>query len=791
VGITATGLTVNLGLQSEDFAIVGFSGGATTLVGGSGNDTFTGGSGADSVIGGTGANSLSTGDGNDTLDGGSGNDSLYGGSGNDLYLINTLDDLVVESSGTDSVLASVSGYTLADYVEYLELTGTFIAGTGNNLSNTLIGNAVGNSLNGGTGIDRMVGGDGNDTYFVDNTSDFVVEIENEGSRDLVVTTVSGVILSDYVEALQLTGAAITGTGNSLDNTLTANSTSGSTLIGGGGEDTFIGGTGNDWFVISSAGDSIDAGLGTDSVLADFNGYTLVSGTEWLIYGTAASGYGSNAANTLVGNSLANTLDGGAGVDSMAGGDGNDYYFVDDLGDVVLESSLGGNSDTIYININGYFVPSNIENITIGESIADVTGNSANNILVGNSLNNTLNGGSGADTLVGGDGNDYYIVDNVGDVATELNGVSSGTDSVLSNIGYYALGNHIEYLTLGTGAVTGAGNSLDNTLVGNSGPYNSLFGGAGDDWLDGSSQISGKNTLNGGTGSDIMIGSAQNDWFVIDHAGDSIVGGGGTDGIISELDGYTLQVGFNALALGNGATVGSGNSGNNSLTGNSLNNTLNGGDGADTLMGGIGIDYYYINSSDDVVIELSGRGTDTIEVSGIASYTLAANTERLVLGAGAVNGTGTSLNNTLTGNTANNSLFGAAGNDSLFGSDGADTLVGTNASVRNEIDTLTGGSGADLFILGNSSGIFYNDAYNSQTGTTDYALITDFNSGEDSLQLKSGTYYFGAASGGYQNLFFDTIITTYQDEVIARFQGTAFATTSFSNTSGPPSFVTWV
>jgi Ca2+-binding RTX toxin-like protein len=598
-------------------------------------------------------------------------------------------------------------------------------------------------------------------------------------------------LSAQIENLILSGSATLGTGNSLDNLLTANVLLGSTLYGAGGEDTFVGGAGNDWFIIDSSGDSVEGGLGIDSVQADFDGYTLGGGAEWLIYGTAVTAYGNNSANTLVGNSLANTLDGGAGADSMAGGIGNDYYFVDDLGDVVLESLTGGNSDTIYINVDDYIVPSHIENITIGESIADVTGNSANNILVGNSLNNTLNGGSGADTLVGGDGNDFYIVDNVGDVATELNGVSSGTDSVLSNIGYYALGNHIEYLTLGTGAVTGAGNSLDNTLVGNTGPYNSLFGGAGDDWLDGSSQISGKNTLNGGTGSDTMIGSAQKDWFVIDHGGDSIVGGGGTDGIISELDGYTLQVGFNALALGNGATVGSGNSGDNSLTGNSLNNTLNGGDGADTLMGGIGIDYYYINSSDDVVIELAGYGTDTIEVSGITSYTLAANTEKLVLGAGAVNGTGTSLNNTLTGNTDSNSLFGAAGNDSLFGSDGADTLVGTNASVRNEIDTLTGGSGADLFILGNSSGIFYNDAYNSQTGTTDYALITDFNSGEDSLQLKSGTYYFGAASGGYQSLFYDTTITTYQDEVIARFSGSSFATTSF-NTSGLAGLsVTWV
>jgi Ca2+-binding RTX toxin-like protein len=769
----------------------------TGIIAGSGNignETLLGNAIGNSLSGASGNDTLLGLAGNDTLDGGSGDDSLVGGEGSDLYYLDSMSDVIIEVSnqGTDSILASISGYTLASQVEYLELLDGVLSGTGNSLANTLTGNSIGNSLDGGIGNDRMVGGDGNDTYFADSALDLVVELADEGSSDLVVSSVSDWTLSAQIENLMLSGSATLGTGNSLDNLLTANALLGSTLYGGGGEDTFVGGAGNDWFIVDSSGDSVEGGLGTDSVQADFNGYTLGGGAEWLIYGTAVTAYGNNSANTLVGNSLANTLDGRAGADSMAGGIGNDYYFVDDLGDVVLESSLGGNSDTIFININGYIVPSHIENITIGESIADVTGNSANNILVGNSLNNTLNGGAGADTLVGGDGNDYYIVDNVGDVATELNGVSSGTDSVLSNIGYYALGNHIEYLTLGIGAVTGAGNSLDNTLVGNSGPYNSLFGGAGDDWLDGSSQISGKNTLNGGTGSDTMIGSAQNDWFVIDHAGDSIVGGGGTDGIISELDGYTLQVGFNALALGNGATVGSGNSGNNSLTGNSLNNTLNGGDGADTLMGGIGIDYYYINSSDDVVIELAGYGTDTIEVSGITSYTLAANTEKLVLGAGAVNGTGTSLNNTLTGNTANNSLFGAAGNDSLFGGDGADTLVGTNASVRNEIDTLTGGSGADLFILGNSSGIFYNDAYNSQTGTTDYALITDFNSGEDSLQLKSGTYYFGAASGGYQNLFYDITTTTYQDEVIARFQGTAFATTSFSNPSGLAGLnVTWV
>ncbi|MEY4766342.1 MAG: hypothetical protein RI907_3015, partial [Pseudomonadota bacterium] len=34
----------------------------------------------------------------DTLDGGSGNDWLYGGAGNDLYVVNSLNDTVIEAA---------------------------------------------------------------------------------------------------------------------------------------------------------------------------------------------------------------------------------------------------------------------------------------------------------------------------------------------------------------------------------------------------------------------------------------------------------------------------------------------------------------------------------------------------------------------------------------------------------------------------------------------------------------------------------------------------------------------
>jgi hypothetical protein len=700
-----------------------------------------------SIQGGEGDDTIFGLAGNDTIDGGAGSDSLVGGEGSDFYLIGSLGDWVQEStnSGIDSVMASVSGYTLAAQVEYLELVGTILAGTGNNLANTLVGNSVANSLDGGSGIDRMVGGDGNDTYFIDNSGDIIIENLNEGSQDLVVSSLSDYILSAYVEFLMLAGDANTGTGNALDNLLTANSALGSTLSGGGGEDTFIGGAGNDWFAIDSAGDSVDGGVGIDSVQANFNGYTLGGGAEWLIYGTASIAYGNNLANTLVGNSFANTLDGGASADSMVGGNGNDYYFVDHFSDVVIETSGGGSSDTINLDVSGYIVPENIENIVISNNVTSVTGNSVGNMLIGNALDNTLDGGAGADTLTGGDGNDYFMVDNLADVIIESAGTTAGTDSVLSNVISHYLSSNVEYLILGTNGVAGIGNNLVNTLTGNS-KSNSLDGGAGNDSLFGGA---GNDTLNGGAGDDTMVGGDGNDYFVVDSGSDSISGGDGNNGIITLIDGYTLPSSFDILVLSGSVAAASGNANNNTITGNTLSNTLRGNGGDDSLIGRTGHDYYFIDSVGDAVYELASEGTDTIEVSSLANYTLANNIERLVLGdVGAFNGTGNSLANILTGNAGSNSLSGAAGNDSLFGNDGNDTLlgaIGSSTGGLSEIDTLTGGAGNDVFVLGTSAGYLYNDSRRTSTGVTDYAYITDFTLGSDKLQLvgSAANYYLGA------------------------------------------------
>ena len=716
----------------------GGNGGDNTLLGNSLSNSISGGAGNDTIFGLVGR---------DTLDGGTGNDSLIGGEGNDLYFIDSIDDEAFEyaASGMDSIVVSVNGYTLSAYVEYLQLADDIFSGSGNDFANILIGNSIANSFFGGMGADTFIGGDGNDEYILDNFSDVVIELENEGSQDLVRTSASGQTLFANVEAMELIGNAISGFGNSISNTLTANIWLGSTLDGGEGDDTLIGGFGDDYFVIDSSGDSVEGGMGMDSVLANSDNYTLGGGAEWLIFGsTTTFAFGNESFNTLIGNALANTLDGGDDADSMVGGNGNDYYFVDHLSDVVIETAAGGSFDTINIDVSGYIVPENIEHIVTSNNVTSVTGNSAGNALVGNALDNTLDGGAGEDTLTGGDGNDYFIVDNLADVIIESAGTTAGTDSVLSNVISHYLSSNVEYLILGNNGVAGIGNNLVNTLTGNS-KSNSLDGGAGNDSLFGGG---GNDTLNGGAGDDTMLGGVGHDYFVVDSGADSISGGGGNDGIITLIDGYTLPSSFDILVLSGSVAAASGNANNNTITGNTLSNTLRGNGGDDSLVGRTGHDYYFIDSVGDAVYELASEGTDTIEVSSLSNYTLANNIERLVLGAGAVNGTGNSLANILTGNAESNSLNGAAGNDSLSGGNGNDTLlgaIGSSTGGLGEIDTLTGGAGNDVFVLGTSAGYLYNDSRSTSTGITDYAYITDFTLGSDKLQLvgSAANYYLGA------------------------------------------------
>ena len=225
--------------------------------------------------------------------------------------------------------------------------------TGNSANNILEGRGGNDILTGWSGADTMIGGAGNDSYFVENSKDVVTENSNQGT-DLVSSRLTYTLPAN-VENLTLTGtAAINGTGNDLNNTLTGNNAA-NELNGQAGNDQLNGGGGND------------------------------------------------------------TLIGWSGADAMSGGPGNDGYFVENAGDVVTEN-LNQGTDLVNSRLT-YTLPANVENLTLtGAAAVNGTGNGQANIIIGNTAanqlrgmagNDILDGGLGNNVLTGGTGNDFF------------------------------------------------------------------------------------------------------------------------------------------------------------------------------------------------------------------------------------------------------------------------------------------------------------------------------------------------------------------------------------------------
>lgn len=166
-------------------------------------------------------------------------------------------------------------------------------------------------------------------------------------------------------------------------------------------------------------------------------------------------------------------------------------------------------------------------------------------------------------------------------------------------------------------------------------------------------------ITGGSGNDLIFGGGQGDDLVGGLGDDLLVGGAGDDDLDNRL--------------------------------NAALDDFEGAIGADTMVGSAGNDTYGVDDLLDVVVEVAGEGTDTVETF-LADLSIAAmaNVENLAfLGADASQfvGTGNAGNNVITGGDLNDTLSGLAGNDTLNGGLGADTMIGGEGNDTYVVDDV--------------------------------------------------------------------------------------------------------
>jgi Ca2+-binding RTX toxin-like protein len=504
---------------------------------------------------------------------------------------------------------------------------------------TFTGDATSEIADGGDGNDFLNGEDGNDTLVGGLGDDYLYGGAGADTASYVDAS-SAVTVNLYLAGQQqnTVGAGLDTltlienlVGSAFNDTLTGNYGP-NTLNGGGGADIIDGGGGG--------GDTLTGDDGDDTLIGSAHADFL---------------HGGAGDDFLVGGQENDALDGGPGIDTASYA--SDGAVTVDLELTSAQNTGGGGTDTL----------TSIENL-IGSGFNDtLSGDAGDNVITGGAGNDTLDGRGGSDTAsyAGASGVSVSLLLSGQQFTGHLFSLGAGSDTLVN----------IENLL---------GSAFNDTLTGDAG-NNVLSGSAGDD------------TLDGGAGDDTLIGGLGDDTYVVDNDRAVVTerANEGTDAVHASI-GYALGSDLENLVLtGGGAINGTGNSLANTITGNSGNNTLDGGSGsdvldggsgADILIGGLGDDTYIVDNASDLVTELASEGTDTVFSS--VTYAIAANLENLVLtGAGAINGTGNALANTITGNSGDNTLDGGEGDDTLDGGAGIDLLSGGLGN-----DSLNGGGG---------------------------------------------------------------------------------------------------
>ncbi|MEB3265765.1 MAG: choice-of-anchor L domain-containing protein [Cyanobacteriota bacterium] len=715
------------------------------LLGNAVNDQLRGQDGNDTLIGYSG---------DDLLVGGDGLDWMVGGEGSDLYLIEQarhhggaevidlgssgIDELRIADTGTDTVTVFAGDIGLERVVIG---TGTAAAairtGTGsinviasaapnglvilgNAGPNRLVGSAFDDLLDGGRDGDDLVGGLGDDIYVIDDNRDTVTELANQG-RDLVRSTIS-FTLGATLEDLELVGdAAINGTGNDQVNRIVGNSAR-NVIQGGLGQDGLDGAGGSDLYLVASEAEHPGAEFGDTGLEGvDEVRFSATSGTLTLFAGD------TGLEQVVIGT--------GSGTSANSSGNGA----------VNIHAAEVGNGLTLIGNAG--------PNRLTATAFADhLQGGAGNDTLLAGDGDDLLMADAGSDRLDGGPGSDTYRFDYRNRNAAMVMVVDPATGQ-----GSITIGSEVDTLVSIERFFTLADTAIDEANYGTR--FNDLI------ILSESHDRAAAGSTMGG----LLAGNGN----------DTVVGLGGDD----QLHG---EAGNDALDGGNGNDTLSGGAGNDTLLAGDGEDLLSSDAGSDRIDGGLGIDRYRFDYRDRtsgmvmVYDSTSGNGLITI---GSEQDTLLSIEQLFDVAnnGGDPNNYGTSFADLITltngddhsglgglmAGDGNDTVYGNAGNDHLFGEAGDDLLVPTTNGTG-ELDTVTGGAGADRYVLGTILTPFYNDGNTATRGEDDYLLISDFNPIDDTAEIHGAASLYALSVVGSDTELLLRNLVGGPDELVAIF-----------------------
>ncbi len=423
-----------------------------------------------------------------------------------------------------------------------------------------------------------------------------------------------------------------------------------------GEDVLIGGAGNDQMIGEGGDDLLDGGDGSDALWGDW------------------SANQGNALQDMTAKVGSDTLFGRAGDDQLVGGGGNDHLEGGEDNDVLIGDDF----------ISGQF---------IGKGNDVLYGNAGHDRLHGCAGDDILAGGMGDDFLDGGEGDDTYVyitgegVDTIHDasghsslqlaiapLAIPLNASIATMRTLDFSDGLSTIQmDGVTFANLDRITVNGKQISLQFTVADspNEGDvYADISGTRGDDTFVLSDTYQANFTLFDPSGNNrIQVG----DSWVVDNVltvslspyNEYVLSKPGTQDVFSVSSSSWYAVDAIAVgAAGSGLAV---EDFSDLATMASLHITGNWWE--DSLMGKAGADWLESFSGNDTLF--AGAGADRLD--------------------------GGDGDDTLFGEAGNDVLNGGHGADVLWGGDGNDVLY-AGAVALDGWDTLTGGTGSDVFVL---------------------------------------------------------------------------------------------